>query len=120
MALAKRSSPCPRVSVLFLQVQLGIPALFLGWRKGPGLVKHPEAWSLDMEDPELQVNWWLPPFPLHRPGPRAPAWGKQPPRVTVWVMGRESLTCKPLQVAYFISVFYYRTSWDFHKSRHTF
>ncbi|KAK2507919.1 hypothetical protein MC885_019193 [Smutsia gigantea] len=58
--------------------QLSAPALLCGWRKGlgwgpasllgqpwdscpgsPGSVKNPGAWSLEMEEQVLQVNWWL-------------------------------------------------------------
>lgn len=72
----------PKCFVLFLQGQLGVPALPLGQRKGPGrgpasllghplspcpgssgLVKNPGAWCLDTEDQVLQVKWW-PSHPL--------------------------------------------------------
>lgn len=76
----------PKCFVLFLQGQLGVSALPLGQRKGPGrgpasllghplspcpgssgLVKNPGGWCLDTEDQVLQVKWW-PPCPLKLSG----------------------------------------------------
>lgn len=70
--------PLPKCSVLFPQGQLGVPALSLGQKKGPGrglahllsqhldpclggpgLVKDLGAWGLDTEDQVSQVSWWL-------------------------------------------------------------
>lgn len=75
----------PECSVLFLQGQLGGPALPLGQRKGWGLgpachlgqllgpcpgnsgsVKNPGAWNLDTEHQVLQVSWSS--GPLRSPG----------------------------------------------------
>lgn len=76
----------PKCFVLFLQGQLGVSALPLSQRKGPGqgpasllghplgpcpgssgLVKNPGIRRLDTEDQVLQVKWW-PPRPLKLSG----------------------------------------------------
>lgn len=82
----------PKCFVLFLQGQLGVSALPLSQRKGPGrgpasllghplgpcpgssgLVKKPGIRCLDTEDQVLQVKWW-PPRPLKLSGALGRGW----------------------------------------------